>query len=212
MDERAGSRWSYVRFATGQVRRLARPLRKPHGRVVLAGEHTDDFLGYLEGAVRSGLRAGLSGRGSADEVTGEVDEHVGPRLELSHTRPVAANLTVTALATARPGTKLRFEASGRGWSHGNTVRNPPLSAPATVTFSAAADVRCGMSGRHRRRSRRSAGADPPIQPPTPKRVSRNREGTTVDELQSRSVRTRPTGRRGSVSSAGRHEADGAVLR
>jgi monoamine oxidase len=48
---------SYVRFAAGQVRRFARTLREPCGRLILAGEHTDDFLGYLEGAVRSGLRA-----------------------------------------------------------------------------------------------------------------------------------------------------------
>jgi monoamine oxidase len=48
---------SYVRFAAGQVRRFARTLRQPHGRLVLAGEHTDDFLGYLEGALRSGRRA-----------------------------------------------------------------------------------------------------------------------------------------------------------
>jgi monoamine oxidase len=32
-------------------------LREPCGRLVLAGEHTDDFLGYLEGALRSGSRA-----------------------------------------------------------------------------------------------------------------------------------------------------------
>jgi monoamine oxidase len=48
---------SYVRFGAGQVRRFARALREPCGRLILAGEHTDDFLGYLEGALRSGLRA-----------------------------------------------------------------------------------------------------------------------------------------------------------
>jgi monoamine oxidase len=48
---------SYVRFARGQVRRFARALREPCGRLILAGEHTDDFLGYLEGALRSGSRA-----------------------------------------------------------------------------------------------------------------------------------------------------------
>jgi monoamine oxidase len=55
--EEPGLGGSYVRFAAGQVRRFARPLREPWGRLVLAGEHTDDFLGYLEGALRSGLRA-----------------------------------------------------------------------------------------------------------------------------------------------------------
>jgi monoamine oxidase len=48
---------SYVRFGAGQVRRFARILRQPQGRLLLAGEHTDDFLGYLEGALRSGVRA-----------------------------------------------------------------------------------------------------------------------------------------------------------
>ncbi len=33
-------------------------LRRPAGRIHLAGEHTDDrFPGYMEGAIRSGLRA-----------------------------------------------------------------------------------------------------------------------------------------------------------
>jgi monoamine oxidase len=48
---------SYVRFGAGQVHRFARMLRQPQGRLLLAGEHTDDFLGYLEGALRSGVRA-----------------------------------------------------------------------------------------------------------------------------------------------------------
>jgi monoamine oxidase len=33
-------------------------LRRPAGRIHLAGEHTDDlFPGYMEGAIRSGERA-----------------------------------------------------------------------------------------------------------------------------------------------------------
>jgi monoamine oxidase len=32
-------------------------LRRPLGRLILAGEHTDKFAGYMEGAVRSGRRA-----------------------------------------------------------------------------------------------------------------------------------------------------------
>jgi len=32
-------------------------LRKPVGRLVLAGEHTAVFSGYMEGAIRSGQRA-----------------------------------------------------------------------------------------------------------------------------------------------------------
>ena len=48
---------SYIAPAPGQA--LAQPLlRRPAGRIVFAGEHTDDrFPGYMEGAVRSGQRA-----------------------------------------------------------------------------------------------------------------------------------------------------------
>ena len=44
-------------FSAGQVTRFWRALLRPHGRVYLAGEHTDSMSGYMEGAVRSGLRA-----------------------------------------------------------------------------------------------------------------------------------------------------------
>ncbi len=52
--------WSlgtYVAFAPGQLTRTWPLLRRPHGRVVLAGEHTDAFAGFMEGALRSGRRA-----------------------------------------------------------------------------------------------------------------------------------------------------------
>lgn len=52
--------WSlgtYVAFAPGQLTRTWPLMRQPHGRVVLAGEHTDAFAGFMEGALRSGRRA-----------------------------------------------------------------------------------------------------------------------------------------------------------
>jgi monoamine oxidase len=48
---------SYSAYAPGQMTRYYAALRKPVGRMFLAGEHTDDFAGYMEGAVRSGRRA-----------------------------------------------------------------------------------------------------------------------------------------------------------
>jgi monoamine oxidase len=35
-------------------------LRRRHGRLVLAGEHTDAWAGYMEGALRSGRRVAAS--------------------------------------------------------------------------------------------------------------------------------------------------------
>jgi monoamine oxidase len=50
------TRGSYTAYAPGQVTRYWRALREPVGRVHLAGEHTDAYTGYMEGAVRSGRR------------------------------------------------------------------------------------------------------------------------------------------------------------
>jgi monoamine oxidase len=54
-DERF-SGGTYTAFAPGQVTRFWEPLRKPHDRVYLAGEHTSVHTGYMEGAIRSGKR------------------------------------------------------------------------------------------------------------------------------------------------------------
>ena len=54
-DER-WSRGSYAAYAPGQVARFWRALRRPVGRIHLAGEHCDAYTGYMEGAVRSGRR------------------------------------------------------------------------------------------------------------------------------------------------------------
>jgi monoamine oxidase len=45
-----------VAYAPAQVNRFQAALRRPLGRLHFAGEHTDDFAGTMEGAVRSGLR------------------------------------------------------------------------------------------------------------------------------------------------------------
>jgi len=48
---------TYTAFAPGQVTRFWSVLRTPVGPIHLAGEHTDEYWGYMEGAVRSGQRA-----------------------------------------------------------------------------------------------------------------------------------------------------------
>ena len=47
---------TYTAYAPGQVTRFWRELRRPIGRIHFAGEHTDAFTGYMEGALRSGVR------------------------------------------------------------------------------------------------------------------------------------------------------------
>lgn len=47
---------SYSNYGPGQFAQYWPALRQPHGRLYFAGEHTDDFVGYMEGAVRSGQR------------------------------------------------------------------------------------------------------------------------------------------------------------
>jgi monoamine oxidase len=48
---------SIAAYAPGQVTRYWHVLRQPHGRLFLAGEHTDSYSGSMEGAARSGRRA-----------------------------------------------------------------------------------------------------------------------------------------------------------
>ncbi|NHC34691.1 FAD-dependent oxidoreductase [Scytonema millei] len=55
-------RWAkggYCYFAPGQLDRFNPHLTLPGGRVFFAGEHTApvEYRGYMEGAVRSGIRA-----------------------------------------------------------------------------------------------------------------------------------------------------------
>jgi monoamine oxidase len=58
------TRGGYTAYAPGQVTRYWTAVRRPVGRIHLAGEHTDAFTGYMEGAARSGRR-----------VAAEVDRH-----------------------------------------------------------------------------------------------------------------------------------------
>jgi monoamine oxidase len=50
------SRGSYAAWAPGQYTRFWPALRRAYGRVYFAGEHTDLYASYMEGAVRSGRR------------------------------------------------------------------------------------------------------------------------------------------------------------
>ncbi len=47
---------SYAVYRPGQITAFWEVLRKPHGRIWLAGEHVATWTGYLEGAVESGER------------------------------------------------------------------------------------------------------------------------------------------------------------
>ena len=55
---------AYSCFGPGQMAAAAPLLRAAHGRLLLAGEHTDEFSGFMEGALRSGARiaAQIAGR------------------------------------------------------------------------------------------------------------------------------------------------------
>ena len=56
---------TYSAYAPGQMNAFWAPLRRPAGRLWFAGEHTDQFTGYMEGAIRSGKRvaAAIRSRG-----------------------------------------------------------------------------------------------------------------------------------------------------
>ncbi len=55
---------SYAVYRPGQVSEFWDVLRRPHGRIWLAGEHVASFTGYLEGAVESGERVATEIRGA----------------------------------------------------------------------------------------------------------------------------------------------------
>jgi monoamine oxidase len=48
---------AYVTFGPGQLCAAWPDLRRRYGSLLLAGEHTDAWAGYMEGALRSGVRA-----------------------------------------------------------------------------------------------------------------------------------------------------------
>ena len=47
---------AYSCFGPGQMAAADPLMRAAHGRLLLAGEHTDEFSGFMEGALRSGVR------------------------------------------------------------------------------------------------------------------------------------------------------------
>jgi monoamine oxidase len=47
---------TYSCFGPGQIAAAEPMIREAHGRLLLAGEHTDEFSGFMEGALRSGAR------------------------------------------------------------------------------------------------------------------------------------------------------------
>ena len=56
-DEDEWARGAYVWFRPGQLRSLGPSIAKPEGRVHFAGEHTSPWIGWMQGALQSGLRA-----------------------------------------------------------------------------------------------------------------------------------------------------------
>ena len=56
---------SYAVYRPGQVTAFWEGLRRPHGRIWLAGEHVATWTGYLEGAVESGERVADGIRGAS---------------------------------------------------------------------------------------------------------------------------------------------------
>lgn len=56
----ADSLGAYACFGPGQLVPAWPLMRRRYGRMVLAGEHTDEWSGYMEGALRSGARASRS--------------------------------------------------------------------------------------------------------------------------------------------------------
>ena len=50
---------AYASWTPGQIPRLVRPMRQPHGRMHLCGEHTSQLARGMEGALESGERVAL---------------------------------------------------------------------------------------------------------------------------------------------------------
>jgi monoamine oxidase len=55
---------TYACFGPGQLLAARSAMRQRYGRMLLAGEHTDEWMGYMEGALRSGVRAAAAITGS----------------------------------------------------------------------------------------------------------------------------------------------------
>ncbi|MDA0267626.1 MAG: flavin monoamine oxidase family protein [Cyanobacteria bacterium] len=65
---------SYSAYGPGQLTAFWPAFQQPYGRLLFAGEHTDRYIGYMEGAVRSGQRASrwLGRRGSTPSLLGLI--------------------------------------------------------------------------------------------------------------------------------------------
>ena len=100
----------------------------------------------------------------------------------SRTRPPVPTATVTRLGMVWPGTKLRFDAKGRGAPVGQTASHPGAVGAVAVTLRTTASTPlAGMpatfvTARSRLWPVPSLATRPPR--PVPSRVSRSRVGTT----------------------------------
>ncbi len=56
-DEDPWARGAYAYFRPGQMRSLQPHIARPEGRIHFAGDHTSAWMGWIEGALESGLRA-----------------------------------------------------------------------------------------------------------------------------------------------------------
>ena len=56
-DEDPWARGAYAFFRPGQMRSLQPHIARPEGRIHFAGDHTSAWMGWIEGALESGLRA-----------------------------------------------------------------------------------------------------------------------------------------------------------
>ena len=97
-----------------------------------------------------------------------------------HTVPAAPTFEIMAFGTVSPASKFRMEASGRGVSHGHTVKKPEAAGFVTVVFATTADT---SSGSPATPDTRSASVAPAARgrasAPTPARVSRIRCGLAM---------------------------------
>ncbi len=95
----------------------------------------------------------------------------------THTRPDSPTRDTTAFGTVCPATKFRFDATGRGCPHWNTVANPGPAGGVTVTFSTTVAASPGTPNRPATGTASTRPApSAPGRTPDPERVSAARTG------------------------------------